>query len=218
MNDDLLNRLGSSDPNVSGLALSELTARGPEALPTLLEALDSERVEARRAAMEGLGDLADSSAANRVKAALEDPDGQVRSLAAVALARMEDPAALDALADTLNDWPDLLHSEMSRSTYELPRLGLSALRVAIPLLASDSWEDRSKGAWVAHAVLEQVAGPDEAGPDRSGPDRSGPEESQLNRLRDILEDFQSDGDPEHREAAAAKAQDWLRASGLGAES
>jgi HEAT repeat protein len=195
--EDVLNRLASKDPNVWGLALGELVQRGTAAIPTLVAALGSDRVEMRRRAMEGLGDIADPAVADDVRAGLDDSDGQVRSLAAVALARMNDPAALDALAATLNDWPDLLHSEMSRSAYELPRLGLSALTVAIPLLASADWADRAKGAWVARAVLGQ-AGDDLA----------------VDELRRILRDYSPEADAEQREAAATAAADWLSSSGL----
>jgi HEAT repeat protein len=163
----------------------------------LLTALGSDRVEVRRLAMEGLGAIADPDTADTARAGLDDPDGQVRSLAAVALARMDDPAALDALADTLNDWPDLLHADMSRSAYELPRLGLRALTVAIPLLASAEWADRAKGDWVARAVLGQAG--DDPGTDD---------------LRRILRDFSPDAAESRREAAAAAAADWLRSSGL----
>jgi hypothetical protein len=189
--EDVLNRLASPDPNVSGLALGELLDQGPGAVPTLVTALGSGRVEVRRLAMEGLGNIADPATVDQARAGLKDADGQVRSLAAVALARMNDPAALDALADTLDDWPDLLHSEMSRSAYELPRLGMPALTVAIPLLASTEWGDRAKGAWVARAVLGQT-GDDHGANDlrrilevyRTGRDRLVASRPALERLRD----------------------------------
>jgi hypothetical protein len=69
--------------------------------------------------------------------------------------------------------------------------------VAIPLLAAASWNDRSKGAWVARAVL------DAAGDDHD-----------TQALRGILADFDPDGPAEDREAAASAAADWLRSSGL----
>jgi HEAT repeat protein len=147
--------------------------------------------------MEGIGTVADPGTADDARAGLDDADGQVRSLAAVALARMNDPAALDALADTLDDWPDLLHSEMSRSAYELPGLGLRALSVAIPLLSSADWADRAKGDWVIRAVLR-----------RTGDDHD------TNDLSQIMQDFTPDADADQRKAAAARAADWLRSSGL----
>ncbi len=197
MAEDVLNRLASPDPNVSGLALGELVEQGRGAVPTLVTALGSDRVEVRRLAMEGLGTVADPGTADDVRAGLDDSDGQVRSLAAVALARMNDPAALDALADTLDDWPDLLHSEMSRSAYELPGLGLRALSVAIPLLGSADWADRAKGDWVIRAVLRQTG-----------------DDHDTNDLSQIMQDFTPDADADQRQAAAARAADWLRSSGL----
>ena len=196
MTDDVLTRLADRDPNVSGLALGELVAKGSAAVPDLVTALGSDQVGLRRMAIEGLGDIADPQAAQAATDALSDDDGQVRSLAAVALARMGAPGALDALARTLDDWPDLAHSELSRSTYELPRLGLAALTVAIPLLDSDDWADRAKGAWVARAVLGQV------------------EDHDTDRLREIVAGFDPDGDPGTRQAAASSAAEWLRESDL----
>ncbi len=197
MSDDVVRRLRSKDPNVSGLALSEVLKRGQDAIPDLLFALESDQASVRRLAMEGIGDIGDPTAASEAKAALGDPDGQVRSLAAVALARMGDPHALSALAETLDDWPDLLRSELSRSTYELPRLGIQALSVAIPLLASYEWSDRAKGAWVARTVLERED--DERG---------------ISELRDILADFAPDAAAAQRGPIASAAADWLDASGL----
>lgn len=193
--DDALDRLRSPDPNVAGLALGELVAQGEAAIPALLRALTSDAVGARRMAIEGLGDIAAPRSEEAVRAALADPDGQVRSLAAVALARLGAPDALEALSETLDDWPDLLHSEMSRSAYELPRLGRRALSVAIPLLASAEWDDRAKGAWVARQVLGQ-------------PDA----DPGLGELRSILEGFDPDGPADERDRAARRAAEWLKAA------
>lgn len=192
---DPLDRLRSADPNVAGLALGELVAQGEAAVPALLRALTSDIVGARRMAIEGLGDIASSSSEEGVRAALADPDGQVRSLAAVALARLGAPDALEALANTLDDWPDLAHSEMSRSAYELPRLGRRALAVVIPLLASTHWADRAKGAWVTRQVLGQAS----ADPD-------------LAELRAIVDGFDADGPAKERDRAARKAAEWLSAT------
>ncbi|MFT4164114.1 MAG: HEAT repeat domain-containing protein [Microlunatus sp.] len=195
---DIVTRLADADPNISGLALGELVEQGSAAIPTLLQALRSDQVGARRLAMEGLGDIGDAAAVDEARAGLDDSDGQVRSLAAVALARMGDPGALEALAHTLDDWPDLLHSEMSRSAYELPRLGPPALTVAIPLLASDDADDRAKGIWIARAVLDQSVVPDGA------------------ELGMILARFDPGGQAEARASAAAAAAGWLCSSGLAA--
>ena len=196
--DDTLDRLGSADPNVAGLALGELQAQGEAAVPALLRALTSDNVGARRMAIEGLGDIASASSEDGVRAALADQDGQVRSLAAVALARLGAPDALQALADTLDDWPDLAHAEMSRSAYELPRLGRRALTVAIPLLASPVWTDRAKGAW----VIRQVLGQANADPD-------------LVELHAIVDRFDADGPAEERNRTASEAAEWLRVSERG---
>jgi hypothetical protein len=151
--EDLAQRLGSDDVNESGLALSELIAQGTTATPLLTQAARSESANVRALAMEGLAAIADPASVGDVRRGLEDPDGRVRSLAAVALNRLGAADALDALLATLDDWPDLLHSDMSKSAYELAASGPRALAVAIPLLVSEDWTTRSKGAWIIRRIV-----------------------------------------------------------------
>ncbi len=153
---DLARGLRSDDPNEAGIALGELTALGAAAVPVLVEAAADPDADTRTYAMEGLATLADPSTEDAARRALEDPDGRVRSGAAVALHRLGAPDAVDALAATLDDWPDLLHGDMSRSAYELANAGEPALEVAIPLLASGDWTTRAKGAFIAREVAQRA--------------------------------------------------------------
>jgi HEAT repeat protein len=191
--EDLVRRLGSEDVNESGLALGELIAQGKAAMPVLTQAARSESADVRALAMEGLGTIADPASLSDVRRGLEDPDGRVRSLAAVALNRLGAPDALDALLETLDDWLDEGHSDMSRSTYELAASGPRALSIAIPLLASDDWAARAKGAWIIRTIVSR---------NRDDP--------ALARLEKIVTGFDARGEPaDEHERAAADASRWL---------
>jgi hypothetical protein len=150
---DLARQLDSPDVNESGLALRQLIAQGTAATPILTEAARAESAGVRTLAMEGLASIADPTSLDDVRRGLKDPDGRVRSLAAVALNRLGAPDALDALRATLDDWPDLLQSDMSKSTYELGASGPRALAVAIPLLAGESGATRAKGVWIIRRIV-----------------------------------------------------------------
>jgi HEAT repeat protein len=155
---DLGRRLGSSDPNEAGIALGELLELGRAATPALVAAATAESADTRTRAFEGLAGIADPETEPVLRRALDDPDGRVRSGAAVALNRIGADGALDALAATLDDWPDKLHGEMSKSAYELARSGPAALSIAIGLLASDDWATRAKGAWITRRIAEAAGG------------------------------------------------------------
>jgi HEAT repeat protein len=153
---DLVRRLGSDDVNEAGLALGDLIALGAAATPALVRAAGADAAATRMLAMEGLASVADPGAEPVLRRALEDPDGRVRSGAAVALNRIGAAGALDALAATLDDWPDELHGEMSRSAYELAGSGPRALPIAVGLLASGDWATRAKGAWITRRIATEA--------------------------------------------------------------
>jgi HEAT repeat protein len=194
--EELGRALGSEDADDAGRALADLVAQGRSATPILIRAAHSDSADARRRAMEGLGTVADPAARDEARRGLEDPDGRVRSLAAVALSRLDDPDALRALLDTIDDWPDLLHSEMSRSAYELAARGPEALPYAIPLLASDSWTERARGAWIIATLLKQA----EAG-------------TALAELKENMSGYDPDGDEAGRRRVAEAAARWLERDG-----
>jgi HEAT repeat protein len=189
----LARRLDSSDVNESGLALGELVAQGTAATPVLTQAARSESADVRKLAMEGLGTIADPASLDDVRRGLDDPDGRVRSLAAVALNRLGAPDALDALLATLDDWPDLTRSDMSKSAYELAGSGPRALPIAIPLLADEKWTTRAKGVWIIRRIVSR---------NRDDP--------ALAELEAIVSGFDArDEHEQERERAAADARAWL---------
>jgi hypothetical protein len=188
---DLARRLGSPDVNESGAALGELIALGRQATPALLEAAAADSADTRTLAMEGLAGVADPGAEPALRGALEDPDGRVRSGAAVALNRIGAPDAIDALMATLDDWPDLLHSEMSKSAYELAGSGPPALPAAVGLLASGEEMTRAKGAWITRRIAT-AAGGDYA------------------ELARIVEGYTGDNrSPDEQREIAERARRWL---------
>jgi HEAT repeat protein len=188
---DLARRLGSDDVNEAGIALGDLIALGHAATPALLEAAAAESAGTRVLAMEGLARVADPGSEPVLRRALEDPDGRVRSGAAVALNRIGASGALEALAATLDDWPDELHGEMSRSAYELAGSGPRALPIAVGLLASDDWATRAKGAWITRRIATQAGG------DHDG-------------LARIVEGYTGrDRSPDEQHAIAEEARRWL---------
>jgi HEAT repeat protein len=190
---ELARRLDSKDVNESGLALGELVSKGKAATPVLLEAATSDLADVRALAMEGLASIADPASENAVRRGLEDPDGRVRSLAAVALNRLGAPDAIDALRATLDDWPDLTRIDMSKSAYELAASGSRALPVAIPLLADERWTTRAKGAW----IIRRIASRDDGDPALAELDR-------------IVSGFDPrDERVEERERVAVAANAWL---------
>jgi hypothetical protein len=155
---DLARRLAAPDPNDAGLALGELIALGRPATPALVAAASADSADARSRAVEGLAGIADPETEPVLRRALEDPDGRVRSGAAVALNRIGAPDAVDVLMATLDDWPDKLHGEMSKSAYELAGSGPRALPAAIGLLASDDGMRRAKGAWITRRIATHAGG------------------------------------------------------------
>ena len=191
--EDLGRQLASGDRAQAGVALHELIAQGTAATPALLAALASPDAETRTLAMEGLAAVADPDSEDAARRGLADPDGRVRSLAAVVLNRLGAADALDALRATLDDWPDLLHADMSKSAYELAGSGPAALAIAIELLHADDWATRSKGAFIARRIVE-----------------SAPGDPQLAELGKIIAGYDVHAESAHdREPAAAAASRWL---------
>jgi HEAT repeat protein len=181
----LRDRIGAADgnPDDAAAALGELVTAGHPAVPALVSLGRSDSAEVRVLAAEGLGTIADPESLPEVKRLLEDQDGRVRSLAAVALHRLGDPGAVDALVATLDDWPDLLHAEMSRSAYELAAVGPEALPTVLPLLDSPTWVERARAVGIVRAIVTDH-----------------PDDPRLADLGTALSDFDPGGSDEQRAA------------------
>jgi hypothetical protein len=74
--------------------------------------------------------------AEALRKALDDPDERVRAEAAVGLAELGDPEALDALIRTIDDAPDPLHLDMTPAVGALGAFGPEALPRLLDLLDS----------------------------------------------------------------------------------
>ncbi len=191
--EQVIEELSSDDAEMRSLALGELITRGEPAIPALLKALHSDDKEVRALAAEGLASIADPSTADDLAAALKDKDGGVRSQAAVGLTRMDDPRGFPALVETINDAPDVLHSDRSLSVNELSRQGPKALPFVVPLLKSHDEATR----WKAYTIIQQVV---------SGmkyPERT------WDKLNELLGGYDPSGPASERDRAAAKWAEWV---------
>lgn len=77
----------------------------PEAISTLVRAMDDVDAEVRLAAVEALGDYSDSIQPDTLERALDDPDPEVRYEAISIIGDMETPAAIEMVRRALDD-PD----------------------------------------------------------------------------------------------------------------
>jgi len=186
--DRLVNDLEVDDASTQGSALARLIVRGKPAVPALEHVLHTGEARQRALAAEGLSTIADPSSAEALAAALDDADGHVRSLAAAGLAHMGDPRGIPALVRTLNDDPDIQHADLSRSAYELARLGTEAVPAVTPLLTDAREATRWKAMW----IVQQIFASDPA-------------------ARDLVESFDPMASLAERDRLAARWQQWLKA-------
>jgi len=89
---------------------------------------------------------------------LESIDPQVRGTAALGLARLNDPRAPQALADTINDLPNLLHYPYTQAVQALIAMGDRALPVVAPLLQSPDPITRTRAWLVLRSVVQKRPG------------------------------------------------------------
>lgn len=97
--------LGDPEPRVQRLVGEALIRTGPAAIPSVAGSLTSPNRSARRAASFVLGELlrhsSDQAATQALRKALADEDPKVRKNAAVALGKIADAGAVEALAQQL---------------------------------------------------------------------------------------------------------------------
>ncbi|HWD40101.1 MAG TPA: MFS transporter [Fimbriimonas sp.] len=116
---------GSSAVKTTLRDLSGLSIGGVRALRTLTRSTD---MAARESAIEQVGNVRVSLAADEIIKALHDPLPQVRRRAAQALSRLDDPRAVTELVHQLEDHPDLLEEETVNA------LGIVGNLAAVPAL------------------------------------------------------------------------------------
>ncbi len=153
---ELVEQLRSVDFNARALALAALVRRGKAATPALVEALRSPDDGLRMQAAQGLAEIADPACAETFADALRDSNKQVRARAAQGLARIKDGRALDALVQTIDDFPDVLHSPFTLSAYELIDIGPIALPAVAPLLRSADPMTRAHAFVVVRSIVSQL--------------------------------------------------------------
>jgi HEAT repeat protein len=150
--------LDAADPTDRGRALAMLVVAGRASTPLLLRALRSPDAGVREKAAQGLAEIGDPAAAAALRAALADVDPLVRGRAAQGLAAIGDPEALDALVQTLDAHPDVLHAPHTIATYVLIARGGDALPAVGPLLDAPLPLTRQRAYVVLQAVVPTLPG------------------------------------------------------------
>jgi HEAT repeat protein len=117
--------------------------------------------------------------------ALDDPDGNVRAQAALRLAELDDPYALDALIRTLDDGAGPNHVDITPAVTALGDMGERALPALIEPLGADDELTRLHAQRALEAAIQSRHG--------------GAEDPTRDELTDIGYDY--DAEPEARAAA-----------------
>ena len=110
---------------------------GKAALPHLLPLLQEQKAATRSQAMYVISRVGGSETTEVFKRGLQDEDERVRAYAAEGLVRANDPDALSACLQTLNDAPDLAHLDMTPAVESLSEMGLEAVPPLLDLLLDD---------------------------------------------------------------------------------
>lgn len=153
---ELIEQLSSPDFNTRALALADLVQLGSAAVPALIEAFNTPDEAVRAQVAQALAEIADPSSADTLARAVSDSNGEVRARGAQGLARINDHRAMSALIDTINDFPDVLHSPFTVSVYELIRLGPSTLPFVVPLLKSADSTTRHRAFLVFRTIVSML--------------------------------------------------------------
>ncbi|MGE3510423.1 MAG: hypothetical protein AB7N65_16255 [Vicinamibacterales bacterium] len=98
------------------------------------------------------------SNADRLLADLDSADEHVRSNAAVALARLRHPHALDACVRTLDDAEEIAHADSTPSVYCLGEMGLPAIAALLDRLVVDAPMTRLHAQRAVEAASRRVFG------------------------------------------------------------
>jgi HEAT repeat protein len=153
----LAGELASTDHDLRTRALAALIAAGPAAVPVIEGVLAGSTTSGRRAAAQALAEIGDPASEGTYRSMLDDPDPTVRARGAQGLHIIGAAGASKALADVINELPDLLRHPVTIPVRALAARGAEGGRAAAPLLADPSKITRER----ALLVLRMLAG----GPD-----------------------------------------------------
>lgn len=152
--DAMAGELASADHDVRTRALASLIGAGQAAVPALEVALGSSGPAARRAAAQALAEIGDPAAEGTYRSMLDDADPTVRARGAQGLHIIGAAGAAEALADVIDELPDLLRHPVTIPVRALAARGVEGGRAVAPLLADTSNSTRER----ALLVLRMLAG------------------------------------------------------------
>lgn len=147
-----IENLKSPDPAVYNEAFESLVSSRSDAMPALVDFLAEKKRLNRPLAAAAIATIADKSYADVITQYINDDDDKVRAWSAVALKRMDDSRALQALLKTIDDYPDEAHTDQTLSTYALIQWGEVVLMPVLNLLNVANWETRRH----AFSVLKKI--------------------------------------------------------------
>jgi len=139
---DAIKKLRSDDVLTQNEGVQELIGIGRPAVSELITVLDDQSAGTRAQAMYALSQIGAPETAEAFKKGLSDEDERVRAYAAAGLSRINDPDALAAAIQTINDAPDEMHLDLTPSVFALAGMGLSAVTPLLDLLIADDENTR----------------------------------------------------------------------------
>lgn len=129
--------LRSDDVLTQNSAVEQLIQIDAAAVPDLLDALQQPETNHAQA-MYALAQIGDSQATEAFKEGLSHHNEQVRAYAALGLAHINHPDALNACLQTINDGADELHLDITPTGSALSDMGLAAVPSLLNLLNDDN--------------------------------------------------------------------------------
>ncbi len=162
--------LGSADADERAGALAALVTAGESATNALIVALAGTDEQVRGLSARALAEIGDPAAEPAFRELLDDPDAAVRARGAQGLHRIDAPGALDALAGTIDELPNLLHYPFTVAVRALVARGMPAAAVVLPLLGSTNPATRERAVLVLRLLADRDDAPGGLGPAAAGYD------------------------------------------------
>jgi HEAT repeat protein len=158
--DALVAQLGSADQDEQAQAMAGLVGAGRRATGPLVDTLRSADAGVRAHAAQALAEIGDPAAEATFRELLGDAIGTVRARGAQGLAAIGAAGAVDALAATIDELPDLLHYPYTLSVRALIAMGWSVVAAPVSrLLTADDPVTRARAVLVLRSLLEDPAVP-----------------------------------------------------------